>query len=52
VINSRRVVEQSIANLKTRRILHTDYRCPLRAFASTLTAVLAPEFYRTGTGPL
>jgi len=35
VINSRRVVEQSIANLKTRRILHTDYRCPLRAFAST-----------------
>ncbi len=48
----RTVVEQSIANLKTWRILHTDYRRPLHTFATTLTAVLALEFYRTGAKPL
>ena len=52
-INSTRVVvEQTIAQLKTWRILHTDYRRPLKTQAITLTAVLALEFYRTDTGPL
>ena len=52
-INSRRVVvEQTIAHLKTWRILHTDYRRPLETQATMLTAVLALEFYRTGAGPL
>ena len=52
-INSTRVVvEQTIAHLKTWRILHTDYRRPLETQAITLTAVLALEFYRTGAGPL
>ncbi len=52
-INSTRViVEQSIANLKTWRILHTDYRRPLHTFAKTLTAVLALEFYRASAAPL
>ena len=52
-INSTRVVvEQTIAQLKTWRILHTDYRRPLETQATTLTAVLALEFYRTGTRPL
>ena len=52
-INSARaVVEQTIAQLKTWRILHTDYRRPLETQATTLTAVLALEFYRTGAGPL
>ena len=52
-INSvRAVVEQTIAQLKTWRILHTDYRRPLETQAITLTAVLALEFYRNGAGPL
>ena len=46
------VVERTIAHLKTWRILHTDYRRPLHTQATTLTAVLALEFYRTGAGPL
>lgn len=53
VINSSRaVVERTIAQVKTWRILHTDYRRPLDTQATTLTAVLALEFYRTGAGPL
>lgn len=52
-INSTRsIVEQTIAQIKTWRILHTDYRRPLETQALTLTAVLALEFYRTGAGPL
>lgn len=39
-------IERSIANLKTWRILHTDYRRPLRTFNETITAVIALEFYR------
>ena len=53
IINSTRaVVEQTIAQIKTWRILHTDYRRPLETQAIMLTAVLALEFYRTGAGPL
>lgn len=42
----RYVVERCIANLKTWRVLHTDYRRPLRTFPETITAVIALEFYR------
>ena len=39
-------IEQAIANLKTWRILHVDYRRPLASFAETISAVIALEFYR------
>jgi len=34
-------IEQAIANLKTWRILHIDYRRPLASFAETISAVIA-----------
>ena len=40
-------IERTIANLKTWRILHTDYRRPLRTFTETISTVIALEFYRT-----
>ena len=49
---TRSIVEQTIAQIKTWRILHTDYRRPLETQATTFTAVLALESYRTGAGPL
>ncbi len=42
----RYMIEQVIANLKTWRILHVDYRRPFRSFPETISAVLALEFYR------
>lgn len=39
-------IEQTIANLKTWRILHTDYRRPLSTFADTISAVVGLQFYR------
>lgn len=42
----RSVIEQVIAHLKCWRILHTDYRRPLKTFHSTISAVIALEFYR------
>jgi hypothetical protein len=39
-------IEQTIANLKTWRILHTDYRRPLSTFADTISAVIGLHFYR------
>ena len=36
-------IEQTIANLKTWRVLHTDYRRPLDTFATTISAVLGLE---------
>src|SRR5665811_557831 len=47
VSSIRATIERVIANLKTWRILHTDYRRPLHTFSETITAVLALEFYRT-----
>ena len=45
-INSvRAVVEQVIANFKTWRILHTDYRRPLDTFNTTISAVIGLKFY-------
>ena len=41
----RYVVEQVIANFKTWRIMHTDYRRPLSTFTTTISAVVALHFY-------
>jgi alkylated DNA repair dioxygenase AlkB len=43
----RYVIEQVIANLKTWRILHTDYRRPLSTFTETISTVIALHFYAT-----
>jgi hypothetical protein len=43
----RYLIERAIANLKTWRILHIDYRRPLASFAQTISAVVGLEFYRT-----
>jgi hypothetical protein len=42
----RYVIEQVIANFKTWRIMHTDYRRPLATFATTISAVIALHFWR------
>jgi len=42
----RYVIEQTIAHLKTWRILHTDYRRPLHTFRTTISTVIALHFYR------
>jgi hypothetical protein len=39
------VVEQAIANFKTWRIVHTDYRRPIETFSETISAVIALHFY-------
>lgn len=39
-------IERAIANFKTWRILHTDYRRPYETFAQTITTIIALEFYR------
>ena len=40
------IIERTIANVKTWRILHTDYRRPLATFADTISAVIGLQFYR------
>ena len=42
----RAVIERVIANLKTWRILHTDYRRPLATFTQTISTVIALHFYQ------
>jgi DDE superfamily endonuclease/Helix-turn-helix of DDE superfamily endonuclease len=42
----RYVIEQIIANFKTWRIMHTDYRRPLDTFSTTIAAVVGLHFYR------
>ena len=44
----RYVIEQLIANLKTWRIMRTDYRRPLATFTTTISAVISLHFYATG----
>lgn len=44
----RYVVEQVIANFKTWRIMHTDYRRPIGTFATTISAVIGLHFYKIG----
>jgi hypothetical protein len=41
----RYLIERTIANLKTWRILHTDYRRPLSTFTTTISTVIALHFY-------
>jgi hypothetical protein len=43
----RYVIEQVIANFKTWRIMHTDYRRPIETFAETISTVIALHFYAT-----
>ncbi|MDM4723163.1 transposase family protein [Micromonospora sp. WMMA1363] len=40
------IVEQVIANFKTWRIMHTDYRRPLETFTETISCVIGLHFYR------
>jgi hypothetical protein len=40
-------IERAIANVKTWRILHVDYRRPIATFAATIATVVALEFYRS-----
>ena len=42
----RYLIERTIANVKTWRILFTDYRRPLATFTETISTVIALEFYR------
>jgi alkylated DNA repair dioxygenase AlkB len=41
----RYVIERAIANFKTWRIMHTDYRRPLSTFKETISTVIALVFY-------
>jgi DDE superfamily endonuclease len=43
----RYVIEQTIANFKIWRIMHTDYRRPLTTFTTTISTVIALHFYAT-----
>ena len=44
----RYVIERTIANFKTWRILHTDYRRPITTFTETISTVVALHFYAYG----
>lgn len=43
----RHVVERAIANLKTWRIFHTDYRRPLKTATEAISAVISLYFFTT-----
>ncbi|MGH3973030.1 MAG: hypothetical protein ACRDS9_06865 [Pseudonocardiaceae bacterium] len=43
----RYVIEQTVANFKTWRIMHTDYRRPLATFTTTISTIIALHFYAT-----
>jgi hypothetical protein len=45
------VIEKAIAQLKTWRILHTDYRRPRTTHPTTITAILGLEFYKMSLTP-
>ena len=44
----RYIIEQVIANFKTWRIMHTDYRRPIGTFPDTISAVIGLHFYAIG----
>lgn len=44
----RYVVERVVANFKTWRIMHTDYRRPLNTFTVTISAIVGLVFYLAG----
>jgi hypothetical protein len=39
------VIEQTIANFKTWRIMHADYRRPIATFTTTISTLIALHFY-------
>jgi hypothetical protein len=39
------IIERAIANIKTWRILHTDYRRPIDTFETTISTIIALVFY-------
>jgi hypothetical protein len=41
----RYMIERTIANFTTWRIMHTDYRRPLSTFRTTISTVIALVFY-------
>ena len=43
----RYLMERVIANVKTWRVLHTDYRRPYNAFETTIQAITRPTFAYT-----
>lgn len=43
----RAVIERMVANFKTWRIMHTDYRRPLDTFQQTISTVVVLHFYAT-----
>ena len=42
----RYIIERTIADFKTWRVMHTDYRRPLNTFTETISAVIALQFFR------
>jgi DDE superfamily endonuclease len=42
----RAVIERVIADFKTWRIMHTDYRRPIETFPATISAVIGLHFWR------
>jgi len=42
----RYIIERTIAQLKTWRILHTDYRRPYETFHQTILAVIGLEYLK------
>ena len=42
----RAMIERVIANFKTWRIMHTDYRRPIRTFRTAISAVIGLHFWR------
>ncbi len=42
----RATIERVIANFKTWRIMHTDYRRPIGTFSTTISAVIGLHFWR------
>lgn len=47
VNRTRYMIERTIANIKTWRILHTDYRRPYNTFHVTISTVIALISYKT-----
>jgi hypothetical protein len=46
VSRKRWVTEKAISHFKYGRIMHTDYRRPIKTFATTISAVIGLHFCR------
>jgi hypothetical protein len=47
VVNQYRyVIERAIANFKTWRCMHTDYRRPLRTYRTAFSAIRSLHFFK------